>query len=119
MCASLFQLGNSGGVIDPALIADLLRITVEEIAGLCGLPQGAIRDQDRIRSASFQERLRDLVLILDEVQPWCGSLPDASTWYRSEPIPSLGDATAEDLVKAGKGKLILSYLARIEQGGYA
>ena len=119
MHKSLLQLVSTNGLIDPVQIAAQQHTTAEEVATLCGLPQEAIHDPDRIRSAAFQDRLRELVLIFEHIQPRCGNPTSAYIWYRSEPIPSLGDATAEELVKAGHGKMILSYLARIEQGGYA
>ena len=119
MHESFLHLVSTDGFLDPDLIAAWQHTTAEEVATLCGLPQEAIRDPDRIRSAAFQDRLRELVLIFERIQPRCDNPTSAYIWYRSEPIPSLGDATAEELVKAGHGKMILSYLARIEQGGYA
>jgi hypothetical protein len=43
----------------------------------------------------------------------------AFAWYRSQPLPSFGDQTAEDLVRAGRAEHVLSYLSRIASGGYA
>jgi hypothetical protein len=43
----------------------------------------------------------------------------AYAWYRSEPIPSFGDLTAEDLVKRGMSEAVIEYIARIAEGGYA
>lgn len=119
MQESLIQLVSTDGYLDPGLIAAQQHTTAEEVATLCGLPQEAIHDPDHIRSPAFQDRLRELVLIFERIQPRCRNQTSAYVWYRSEPIPSLGDATAEELVKAGNGHLILSYLARVKQGGYA
>lgn len=43
----------------------------------------------------------------------------AHTWFHSEPIPSLGNLTAEELVKRGEFESVIKYLARIEDGGYS
>ncbi|MBT4451256.1 MAG: DUF2384 domain-containing protein, partial [Gammaproteobacteria bacterium] len=43
----------------------------------------------------------------------------AYAWFRSEPIPSFGDLTAEDLVKRGMAESVLEYIGRIAEGGYA
>ena len=50
---------------------------------------------------------------------WAGSIGAAFAWYRSQPIPSFGDRTAESLVKEGKGDAVRDYLARIADGGFA
>lgn len=57
--------------------------------------------------------------IINRVLPQAGSLPAAFAWYRSQPLPSLGDRTAEELVKQGRAELVRDYLRRIAEGGYA
>jgi hypothetical protein len=44
---------------------------------------------------------------------------NAFAWYRSQPLPSFGDQTAEDLVKKGRAGVVKSYLNRIAVGSYA
>jgi len=46
-------------------------------------------------------------------------VPQAFAWYRSQPIPSFGQQTAEDLVKEGRAEDVRRYLSRIAIGGYA
>ena len=43
----------------------------------------------------------------------------AFAWFRSQPLPSFGDKTAEDLVKEGRAEDVKKYLSRIADGGYA
>jgi hypothetical protein len=57
--------------------------------------------------------------IINRILPWCGSVPQAFAWYRSQAIPAFGDQTAEDLVRAGRSEHLKSYLAGIAAGGYA
>tara|TARA_Y100000031_G_C8064601_1_gene312234 strand:- start:398 stop:526 length:129 start_codon:yes stop_codon:yes gene_type:complete len=40
-------------------------------------------------------------------------------WFRSQPLPSFGDKTAEDLAKEGRAEAVKTYLGRIAGGGYA
>ncbi|MCY3838982.1 MAG: DUF2384 domain-containing protein [Gammaproteobacteria bacterium] len=57
--------------------------------------------------------------ILNLVADWCGGPTQALSWFRSQPLPSFGDLTAEDLLKAGRADALRSYLGRIAEGGYA
>ena len=113
------QFIDDQGFVNPRALAQGFHTTIKEVAEATGLPFEAVSKRQRLHSKRSQKRLRDMTLILNRVQPWCGSLFQAYAWYRSEPIPSLGDATAEDLVKAGKASLVLDHIGRIAQGGYA
>ena len=62
---------------------------------------------------------RDTVEILNRVSHWCGGPLQASAWFRSQPLPSFGDLTAEDLLKTGRTAALRAYLSRIAEGGYA
>ena len=57
--------------------------------------------------------------IINRVIPWAGSELAAYAWYRSQPLPSFGDATAEELVRQGLGEKVRTYLGRIAAGGFA
>jgi hypothetical protein len=62
-------------------------------------------------------RLEEVDIIL-QIVDWAGSLEQAWAWYRTQPLPSFDDLTAEDLVKQGQAEAVKSYLARIEIGGF-
>lgn len=113
------KLIDENGVINPRDLAAAFHTTVKEVAELSGLSVDAVSKRDRARSKHSQKRLRDMVMIINRATPWCGSPFQAYAWYRSEPIASLGDVTAEDMVKAGKADLVITYLARTAEGGYA
>ena len=98
------DLANSLGTTDEALSAALGFDTVE------------LYLLDRV---TRDTRLTDLNEIINRVEPWEGSKAAAFTWFRSKPLPSFGDQTAEDLVKAGRGEAVKRYLARVAVGGYA
>lgn len=64
-------------------------------------------------------RLQDGAEIIALVTHWTGSSEAAGRWYRSQPIPALGDRTAEALVMTGEAALVREYLDHLSQGTYA
>ncbi len=65
------------------------------------------------------DQLRVVEKILDRIQAWAGSRPEAEAWYCSYPISALGNLTAEQLVSAGRVYDLVAYLNHIETGGYS
>jgi len=113
------ELIDEQGFVNPKSIASVFHTTIKEVAQLTGLSVEAVSKKDRAHSKSSQKRLRDMVMILNRATLWCGTPFQAYAWYRSEPIPSFGDLTAEALVKQGKADLVMNYLDRIAEGGFA
>lgn len=106
-------------VVSPDRLAAALRMTKSELAFMAGLSRDAVSKAARLRQRATQARMREVVEIINRVAGWAGSPMAAYAWYRAQPIPSLGDKTAEELVREGRGSLVRSYLARIADGGYA
>lgn len=77
----------------------MLHITRGELAATLGLSRDAVSKSARLGRPVTQARLRDMVEILNRVRPWAGSAQQAFAWYRSQPLPSFGDQTAEALVR--------------------
>lgn len=107
------------GLVEPDRLSNALHITKGELAVAAGLSRDAISKTRRLHASATQARLREVAEIINRIRPWCGSLPQAFAWYRSQPIPAFGDQTAEELVRAGRAEHIKSYLAGIAVGGYA
>ncbi|EGV18414.1 antitoxin Xre/MbcA/ParS toxin-binding domain-containing protein [Thiocapsa marina] len=107
------------GMIATDRLAERLRITKTELALATGLSRDAVSKRSRLRSRQTQARLRDTVEIINRVTDWAGSAGRAFAWFRSQPLPSFGDKTAEDLVKEGRAEAVKAYLSRIADGGYA
>lgn len=107
------------GYVAPKALARLLRVTQTELSSIAGLRREAVSKHVRIRSLTTQKRLREVVEILNRVSDWCGGPVQALAWFRSQPLPSFGDLTAEDLLKAGRADALRAYLARVAEGGYA
>src|SRR5690554_8207214 len=89
-----------------------LHVTRAELAVALGVSREAVSKSARLAGRGTQGRLRDIVEIINRVLPWAGSVPQAFAWYRSQPLPSFGDRTAEDLVKEGHAEAVKGYLSR-------
>jgi len=109
----------SNGLVGAGRLADVLHITKKELASMTGLSLDAVSKQTRLETRATQTRLRDTIHILNRVSGWSGSPGRAFAWFRSQPLPSFGDKTAEDLLKEGRAEELMAYLSRIAEGGYA
>lgn len=106
-------------VFSPVRIAEGLRTTKGEIASTLGLGKDAFSRPARIKAVKTQTRLREMLEILNRVEPQAGSSLAAYAWFRSEPLPGFGNQTPDKLVRAGQAKMVHAYLDRIMEGGYA
>lgn len=116
--AFLSEVSGEKGVSVDRLSA-ALHITKSELALAAGLSRDAVSKAARSNSVVTQARLREMSEIINRVIPWAGSELAAYAWYRSQPLPSFGDATAEELVRQGLGEKVRAYLGRIAAGGFA
>ncbi|WP_019054229.1 antitoxin Xre/MbcA/ParS toxin-binding domain-containing protein [Sphingobium xenophagum] len=105
--------------VSPDRLSAALHITKSELALAAGLSRDAVSKAARTGSVVTQARLREVSEIINRVIPWAGSELAAYAWYRSQPLPSFGDATAEELVRQGLGEKVRAYLGRIAAGGFA
>ena len=112
-------MAGQSGTISPTIVAGRLRITMTELACALGLSRESVLKQSRAASVITQHRLCDLVEILNRAVPWAGSELAAFAWYRSQSLPSFGDLTAEDLVRAGRSEAVMRHLSRLDEGGFA
>ena len=117
--AFLDNIISADGTIEPDRFNHILRITRTELALASGLPRDSVSKSAHLRAQPTQKRLREVAEVINRVRLWTSSVQQAFAWYRSQPIPSFGDQTAEDLVRADRAEHVLSYLARIAVGGYA
>lgn len=115
----LIAASGDNGLLAADRLSAILHITRGELALALGLSRAAVSKTARAGAPATQSRLRDMVEILNRVRPWAGSPQQAFAWYRSQPLPSFGDQTAEDLVKEGRAEAVKRYLDRIAVGGYA
>jgi len=107
------------GVFAPRRIAEAFRTTSEEVARTAGLGKDAVQRKDRIRSGKTQRRLREMVEIINKVEPRFGSALMAYAWYRSEPLPGFSGQTAMQLVRNGRAEDVLDYIDAVDAGIHA
>ncbi len=107
------------GVFAPKKIAAALRTTSEEVARSVGLGKDAVQRKERIQSDRTQRRLREMVEILNKVEPRFGSALVAYAWFRSEPLAGFAGQTAMQLVRNGRADEVLTYIDAVDAGVYA
>lgn len=110
---------SDGGFFAPRKIADALHTTSDEVARTAGLGKDAVQRKDRVRSDKTQRRLREMVEVVNKVEPRFGSALMAYAWYRSEPLPGFSGMTAMQLVRAGRAEEVLDYIDAVDAGVYA
>ena len=107
------------GIFAPHRIAEAFRTTSEEIARTAGLGKDAIQRRDRIRSDKTQRRLREMIEVINKVEPRFGTALMAYAWYRSEPLPGFSGQTAMQLVRSGRADDVLDYIDAVDAGVHA
>lgn len=107
-----------GGLFAPRKIAAAFLTTSEEIAQSTGLGKDALQRKDRVRSAKTQRRLREMMEIINKVEPRFGSALMAYAWYRSEPLSGFSGQTAMQLVRSGRSDEVLEYINAVDAGVY-
>ncbi|MDG3576435.1 DUF2384 domain-containing protein [Rhizobium sp. YJ-22] len=115
---SLAQYAD-GGLFAPRKIAEVLRTTSEDIARAAGLGRDAVQRKDRMRSDRTQRRLREMIEVLNKVEPRFGSALMAYAWYRSEPLAGFSGQTAMQLVRGGHADDVLDYIDAVDAGIHA
>jgi hypothetical protein len=107
---------SDNGVFAPRKIAEALRTTSDEIARTIGLGKDAIQRKGRLRSDKTQRRLREMIEIINKVEPRFGSGLIAYAWYRSEPLAGFSGQTAMQLVRSGRTDEVLEYIDAVDAG---
>ena len=107
------------GFFAPRKIADAFRTTSEEVARTAGLGKDAVQRQERFRSNKTQRRLREMVEVINKVEPRFGSNLIAYAWYRSEPLSGFSGQTAMQLVREGRVDEVMDYIDAVDAGVHA
>ena len=110
---------SDDGFFAPRKIADAFRTTSEEVARTAGLGRDAVQRKDRVRSDKTQRRLREMIEVINKVEPRFGSSLIAYAWYRSEPLPGFSGQTAMQLVRSGRVDEVLEYVDAVDAGVHA
>lgn len=110
---------SDNGIFAPRKIASVLRTTSEEVARSAGLGKDAVQRKDRLVTDKTQRRLREMMEIVNKVEPRFGSALMAYAWYRSEPLPGFSGRTAMQLVREGRAGEVLDYIDAVDAGIHA
>lgn len=114
----LSEFGEDG-LFAPRRIAEALHTTSDEVARTIGLGRDAVQRRDRVRSGKVQRRLREMVEVINKVEPRFGSALMAYAWYRSEPLAGFSGMTAMQLVREGRAQEVLDYVDAVDAGIHA
>lgn len=110
---------TEAGLFAPGRIAAALRTTQDEVARTVGLGRDALMRPNRVHAPRTQKRLREMVEILNRVEPRFGSALIAYAWYRSEPLAGFAGLTAMQLVRDGKAADVMDYIDAVDAGLHA
>ena len=115
---NLAELADDG-LFAPKKVAAAFRTTNEEVARTLGLGKDAVQRKERIRSDKTQRRLREMIEVINKVEPRLGSGLIAYAWYRSEPLAGFGGKSAMVLVREGRAEEVLDYIDAVDAGIHA
>lgn len=116
---SVTHLMDQSGTFDLDEIAELFRMSKAQLADTAGLAREVFQKTSRRDGPKAQNRVREMLEIINLVQTWAGGAAQAMAWYRAEPIPAFGGRTAEALVKSGNANAVRDYADHLATGGYA
>ncbi len=102
------------GIIDPRRLADLLHVTMGDLADMASLHRTTLARN--IGSPEVQSRLGPIATILSRAADMSGGLGKAVLWFRHQPIAALGQKRAADLVRTGEANAVLAWLDALEDG---
>lgn len=110
---------NRNGTVKLERVASDFRMSKGQLAETVGLAPEALYKANRAKAPKTQFRMIEMLEIVNRVMAWAGGREQAMAWYRAEPIPALGDRTAESLVKSGDAAIVRDYLDIMATGGFA
>ncbi|MER8865514.1 MbcA/ParS/Xre antitoxin family protein [Mesorhizobium sp. M0751] len=103
--------------LSPKRVAELLGITMTELAGLTGIARNTLAAKSGARRVDTA--LSPIVRILAMAGEMAGDEQRAAIWFKHQPIPGWAGKTAYDLVREGKTDKVLAYLEGVRSGIYA
>lgn len=108
-----------GGFFAPRKIAEAFLTTSEEVARTAGLGKDAVQRKERVHSDRTQRRLREMIEVINKVEPRFGSALMAYAWFRSEPLSGFSGQTAMQLVRSGRAEEVLDFIDAVDAGVHA
>lgn len=110
--------GEAGSpFLSPRRVAELLGVTMSELAGLIGVARNTLAAKTGARKVDAA--LSPLVRVLAMAAEMTGSQERAAIWFKHQPIPGWAGKTAYDLLRERKADKVLAYLEAVRAGVYA
>ncbi|MFV8558046.1 hypothetical protein ACNQ62_08230 [Sulfitobacter sp. SBS6] len=106
---------NHHGQADARKVAFILRTSVTELAVAAGVDLEELQGP-QMMSDETQNRLNNLVDVLNKVGPRFATPVMAYQWYRSESLTGFDGQTAMQLVQAGKAEQVVEYIEAVGAG---
>lgn len=103
--------------LSPRRVADLLGVTMTELAALVGVARNTLAAKSGARKVDAA--LSPVVRVLAMAGEMAGGEERAAIWFKHQPIPGWAGKTAYDLVREGKADKVLAYLEAVRSGVYA
>lgn len=97
-------------------LSEQLGVTPSELAQLVGIARPS-KAKSLTRKAELT--LRSISSILEVATEMAGDEVRAAIWFKHQPIPACGGATAYDLVGESKANVVVIYLEAVRSGVYA
>lgn len=111
------DLATPNGDLDPAALAEMLKLSLTELAQLAGVSRNSLRSD--MLGPKARSALEPIVQIISAATEMMGNSAKAAFWFRYDPMIGMGTQTAMEHVAAGRGPQVLLYLRNIANGGYA
>jgi hypothetical protein len=112
------KFGEKGSrFLSPRRVAELLGVTMTELAGLIGVARNTLAAKAGARKVDAA--LSPVVRVLAMASEMAGGEERAAIWFKHQPIPGWAGKTAYDLVQEGKADKVLAYLEAVRSGVYA
>ena len=99
-------------------LAEVLDVTKSDLAAATGLSRDSLGGPSRLASHRTQQRLNELVRIIEAVLPWAGQTGIAYAWYLAPELLSFGRQTPAKLLKSGRSEHVDHHLSRISENRY-
>jgi uncharacterized protein (DUF2384 family) len=110
-------LAGEGAGLDPKRLADMLHMTMGEVADLIGVHRTTL--SRNAMSPDIQARMGPIATILSRAGDMAGNADRAILWFRHQPIAAFGQKRAVDVVAGGEASALLAWFDALEDGAYA
>ncbi len=117
MLTALLSDFREAGHLSPQRIASRLHLSVADLSRITGVHRNTLAQ--RPASPAVQKSLEMVTRILAGAEQIAGDGDRAVIWFRHQPLPGFSGQTALDLVEAGHGNAVLTYLEELRDGAYA